>query len=33
MTLEQVKKANYTIDFDPRFGSGESFVEAIYKTL
>jgi glyoxylase-like metal-dependent hydrolase (beta-lactamase superfamily II) len=33
MTLEQVKKAAITIDFDARFGSGDAFVEAVYKSL
>jgi glyoxylase-like metal-dependent hydrolase (beta-lactamase superfamily II) len=33
MTLDQVKKANFTIDFDTRFGPGDSFVEAVYKSL
>jgi cyclase len=39
MTLEQVKAAGFTKDYDGRygaktgFGSGETFVEAIYKSL
>ena len=39
MTLQQVKAASFTKDYDGRysaksgFGSGEMFVEAIYKTL
>jgi hypothetical protein len=39
MTLEQVKKAGFTIDFDSRFsaksgfGTGDNFVEAVYKSL
>ena len=33
MTLQQVKAAKPTLDYDPRYGSGESFVEAVYKTL
>ena len=33
MTLDQVKAARPTRDYDPRYGSGEQFVEAIYKTL
>ena len=33
MTLQQVKAAKPTLDFDPRYGPGEPFVEAVYKTL
>ncbi len=39
MTLEQVKKAHPTLDYDPRFGSStgswttDMFVEAVYKSL
>jgi hypothetical protein len=33
MTLAQVKAAKPTMDYDPRYGSGEQFVEAVYKTL
>jgi cyclase len=33
MTLQQVKAAKPTLDYDPRYGPGESFVEAVYKTL
>ena len=33
MTLEQVKALRPTRDYDPRYGSGEQFVEAIYKSL
>jgi cyclase len=33
LSLEDVKKANFTIDFDSRYGSGDSFVEAVYKSL
>lgn len=33
MTLAQVKAAKPTLDYDPRYGSGEAFVEAVYKTL
>jgi cyclase len=33
MTLEQVKAAKPTADYDPRYGSGDKFVEAIYKSL
>ena len=32
-TLEQVKAAKLTQDYDPRYGSGEAFVEAAYKSL
>ena len=33
MTLDQVKAARPTRDYDPRYGSGEQFVEAVYKSL
>ncbi len=33
MTLEQVKAQRPTRDYDPRYGSGEQFVDAVYKTL
>jgi glyoxylase-like metal-dependent hydrolase (beta-lactamase superfamily II) len=33
MTLEQVKAAGPTRDYDPRYGSPSSFVEAAYKSL
>ncbi len=32
-TLEQVKAAKLTRDYDPRYGSGDAFVEAAYKSL
>jgi len=32
-TLEQVKNAKLTQDYDPRYGSGDAFVEAAYKSL
>ena len=32
-TLEQVKAARLTRDYDPRYGSGDQFVEAAYKSL
>jgi len=32
-TLEQVKAARLTRDYDPRYGSGDAFVEAAYKSL
>jgi cyclase len=33
MTLEQVKEAKPTEDWDPRYGSGDKFVEAVYRSL
>ena len=33
MTLEQVKASKPTVDWDPRYGSGDRFVEAVYKSL
>ena len=33
MTLEQVKAAGPTQDYDPLYGSGDKFVEAVYKSL
>jgi glyoxylase-like metal-dependent hydrolase (beta-lactamase superfamily II) len=33
MTLDQVKAARPTRDYDPRYGSPDAFVEAAYKTL
>ena len=33
MTLEQVRAARPTRDYDPLFGSGDKFVEAVYRTL
>jgi hypothetical protein len=33
MTLDQVKAAKPTADWDPRYGSGDRFVEAIYRGL
>jgi cyclase len=33
LSLEDVKKADFTIDFDSRYGSGDNFVEAVYKSL
>ena len=32
-TLEQVKAARPTLDYDPRYGKGDAFVEAVYKSL
>lgn len=33
MTLEQVKAAKPTLDYDTQYGSGDAFVEAVYKSL
>ena len=39
MTLDQVKRAGYTKDYDARFdaktglGSADKFIEAVYKSL
>ena len=33
MTLEQVKAAKPTADWDPRYGPGDRFVEGIYRSL
>jgi hypothetical protein len=33
MTLDQVKAAQPTEDYDPRYGSGTVFVEAVYRSL
>jgi hypothetical protein len=33
MTLDQVKAARPTRDYDPRYGSPDQFVEAAYKSL
>ena len=33
MTLDQVKAQRPTRDYDPRYGSGEQFVESVYKSL
>jgi len=33
LTLDQVKKANFTVDFDSRYGPGDTFVEAVYNSL
>jgi cyclase len=32
-TLEEVKAAKPTLDYDVQYGSGEAFVEAVYKSL
>jgi hypothetical protein len=31
--LEQVKAAKLTLDYDPQYGPGDAFVEAVYKSL
>jgi len=33
MTLEQVKAARPTRDYDPRYGPSDQFVETAYKSL
>ena len=33
MTLEQVKAARPTLDYDTEYGSGDRFIEAVYKSL
>ena len=33
LSLDEVKKANFTVDFDSRYGPGDTFVEAVYKSL
>jgi len=33
MTLEQVKAARPTRDYDPRYGDSDMFVEAVYRSL
>ena len=39
MTLDQIKRAGYTKDYDARFdaktglGSADKFIEAVYKSL
>ena len=33
MTLDQVKAARPTEDYDPRYGSSSAFVEAVYRSL
>ncbi|PWU07901.1 MAG: MBL fold metallo-hydrolase, partial [Terriglobia bacterium] len=33
MTLEQVKASKPTLDYDPRYGSGDRFIEAVYRSL
>jgi cyclase len=33
LTLDQVKAAKPTLDYDTQYGSGEAFIEAVYKSL
>jgi glyoxylase-like metal-dependent hydrolase (beta-lactamase superfamily II) len=33
MTLEQVKAANPTLDYDPRYGNPDRFIEGVYRSL
>jgi glyoxylase-like metal-dependent hydrolase (beta-lactamase superfamily II) len=33
LTLEQVKAARPTLDYDTQYGSGEAFIEEVYKSL
>ncbi len=33
LSLDQVKAARLTLDYDPQYGSGDAFVESIYKSL
>jgi len=33
MTLEQIKASKPTIDWDPRYGSGDRFVEGVFRSL
>jgi cyclase len=33
LSLEQVKAAKLTLDYDPQYGPGDAFVESIYKSL
>ena len=33
LTLEQIKAAKLTLDYDPQYGPGDTFVESIYKSL
>ena len=32
-TLAQVKAAKPSLDYDTRYGAGDAFVEAVYKSL
>jgi hypothetical protein len=33
LTLEQVKAARPTLDYDGRYGSSDAFIEAVYRDL
>jgi len=33
LSLEQVKAAKLTLDYDPQYGPGDAFVESVYKSL
>jgi len=33
MTLEQVKAARPTFEYDPEYGPGDAFVEAVFRSL
>ena len=33
LSLEQVRAAKLTLDYDPQYGPGDAFVEAVYKSL
>ena len=33
MTLAQVKAARPTLDYDSRYGSGDTFIDAVYRDL
>jgi len=33
MTLQQIKAAKPTLDYDARYGSPDSFIEAVYRSL
>ena len=33
MTLEQVKAARPTFEFDPEYGASDAFVEGVYRSL
>jgi hypothetical protein len=32
-TLEEVKTARPTLDYDPRYGNPDAFIEAVYRSL
>jgi hypothetical protein len=33
MTLEQVKAARPTFEYDPEYGPGDAFVDAVFRSL